>query len=149
MVNSHQTTARKPRLPLPNENDPHQTFANRDPQRMARVVTRFLTGRPSPAAAPHTNMINRQGVASRSDQSSNDDERVPDPSILTPPARQSRDLQGATKLECRFERLPRSTRALSKQALPAVQVAGPDGPATVVDVVSAEETSFIESLHER
>ena len=46
-------------------------------------------------------MINRQGVASRSDRSSNDDARVPDPSILTPPAGQSGDLQGTTKLECR------------------------------------------------
>ena len=36
----------------------------------------------------------------RSDRLSNDDARVPDPSILTPPAGQSRDLQGTTKLEC-------------------------------------------------
>jgi hypothetical protein len=37
----------------------------------------------------------------RSTRSSNDDARVPDPSILTPPAGQSGDLQGTTKLECR------------------------------------------------
>jgi hypothetical protein len=37
----------------------------------------------------------------RSTRSSNDDARVPDPSILTPPAGRSRDLQGTTKLECR------------------------------------------------
>jgi AAA domain len=40
--------------------------------------------------APHTNMINRQGVASRPNRSSNDDARAPDPSILTPPAGQIR-----------------------------------------------------------
>jgi hypothetical protein len=92
MVNSHQTAARKRRLPLPNENDPHQTFANRDPHASPRVVTRFLTGRGGPLLrqqAPRINVINRQGVASRSTRSSNDDERVPDPSILTPPAGQS------------------------------------------------------------
>ena len=38
----------------------------------------------------------------RSARSSNDDARVPDPSILTPPAGQSGDLQGTTKLECRY-----------------------------------------------
>jgi hypothetical protein len=38
----------------------------------------------------------------RSTRSSNDDARVPDPSILTPPAGQSGDLQGTTKLECRL-----------------------------------------------
>lgn len=38
----------------------------------------------------------------RSDRLSNDDGRVPDPSILTPPAGQSRDLQGTTKLEYRL-----------------------------------------------
>jgi hypothetical protein len=37
----------------------------------------------------------------RSTRSSNDDARVSDPSILTPPAGQSRDLQGTAKLECR------------------------------------------------
>jgi hypothetical protein len=36
----------------------------------------------------------------RSTRSSNDGARVPDPSILTPPAGRSRDLQGTTKLEC-------------------------------------------------
>jgi hypothetical protein len=46
-------------------------------------------------------MINRQGVALRSDRSSNDDERVPDPPILTPLATQSRDLRDVTQLECR------------------------------------------------
>jgi len=44
-------------------------------------------------------MINRQGVAMRSDRSSNDDEQVPDPSILTPPAGRSSDLRDATQLE--------------------------------------------------
>ena len=37
----------------------------------------------------------------RSTRSRNDGARVPDPPILTPPAGRSRDLQGATKLECR------------------------------------------------
>jgi hypothetical protein len=37
----------------------------------------------------------------RSDRSNNNDERVPDPLILTPPAGQSGDLQGTTKLEYR------------------------------------------------
>ena len=40
----------------------------------------------------------------RSTRSSNDSARVPDPSILTPPAGQSGDLQGTTKLECRWLR---------------------------------------------
>jgi hypothetical protein len=42
----------------------------------------------------------------RSTRSSNDDARVPDPSILTSPAGQSRDLQGTTKLEYRSAREP-------------------------------------------
>src|SRR5215211_7638094 len=55
---------RKRRLPLPNENDPHQTFANRDPQHIAasghQVPNRAALLRQQ---APHTSMINRQGVA--------------------------------------------------------------------------------------
>ncbi|MCE3274923.1 MAG: hypothetical protein K0R13_778 [Propionibacteriaceae bacterium] len=42
----------------------------------------------------------------RSTRSSNDGARVPDPSILTPPAGRSRDLQGTTKLECRPTAIP-------------------------------------------
>jgi hypothetical protein len=44
-------------------------------------------------------MINRLEVAKRSDRSNNDDERVPDPTILTPPAGQSEDPRDATQLE--------------------------------------------------
>ena len=51
--------------------------------------------------APLINMINRQGVACAPIGQSNDDTWVPDPSILTPPAGQSGDLQGTTKLEYR------------------------------------------------
>jgi hypothetical protein len=42
----------------------------------------------------------------RSTRSSNDGARVPDPSILTPPAGRSRDLQGTTKLECTIRAVP-------------------------------------------
>ena len=42
----------------------------------------------------------------RSTRSSNDGARVPDPSILTPPAGQSRDLQASTKLECQSKSDP-------------------------------------------
>jgi hypothetical protein len=49
--------------PLPHENEPHQTFANRDPRavRRGRQVPNRVAGLRQ--KAPHTNMINRQGVA--------------------------------------------------------------------------------------
>jgi hypothetical protein len=49
--------------PLPHENQPHQTLANRDPRavRRGRQVPHRMAGLRQ--KAPHTNMINRQGVA--------------------------------------------------------------------------------------
>ena len=79
-ANSHRTIdSGTVDRPLPHENEPRQTFANRDPRavRRGRQVPNRVAGLRQ--QAPHTNMINRQGVASRSDQSSNDDARVPDP----------------------------------------------------------------------
>src|SRR5512133_2756994 len=116
-ANSHQTIdSGTVDCPLPHENEPHQTFANRDP-RLFGAVARFLTGWPVSGSSPAHQHDQQARSRMRSDRSSNDDARVPDPSILTPPAGQSRDLQGTTKLEYRSRSALVPRRSASRRSV--------------------------------
>jgi pimeloyl-ACP methyl ester carboxylesterase len=64
------------------------------------LVAPDLRGRGASADLPGPYGLDRHTDDICTLASNNDDERVPDPLILTPPAGQSGDLQGTTKLEC-------------------------------------------------